>query len=331
MCGASMVTRTHLLASARQEVEALCQSLHDNTTLLELRAGGRQIDAAAAAAFARLLAANGTMRLLCVGGTELGDEGAAALAEGLAKNRALRELDLAGPRGIGHDGAVALAQAIHAQSHPLTATNGMSGAAEDKCWLSNGAKDGRAGLRVLDLSQNAIGSDGICSLARVASSLERLTLSTCGADSLAAAALGRAASCKASRLRDLDLSGNPLGAGGASALAAGLTSGGHAVLETLNLADTGLTDEGAVVMLAAAAKLPSLRRLDLSRCGLTGYPMAHKDGGECLNSLTSLLLSGNELSSNGIAAVMGTCTNLTSADLSGELHAQRSACKPQPL
>ena len=322
-----MLARVHILASASQEVEALCHSLHDNTSLLELRAGGRQLDAAAAAAFARLLAANATLRLLCIGGTGFGDDGAAALAEGLARNMGLRELDLAGPRGIGCDGAAALAKAIYAQPHGLTAPSGVDGYEEDKRTPPEyGAADGTGGLRVLDLSQNAIGSDGVRALATVASSLERLALSSCLVNSDAAEALGRAASCKGSRLRDLDLSGNPLGPAGSSALATGLTTGGHAVLQTLNLADTGLTDDGATSVLIAAALLPSLRLLDLGRCALTGDTMARPGKAKDLNSLTSLLLSGNDLSSNGIAAIVGTCTSPLVVDLSGELHARHNRC-----
>ena len=314
-----------MLAYVHQEVEALCQSLRNNTTLLELRAGGRQLDAAGAAAFACMLTANCTLRLLCIGSTDFGNDAAAKLAEGLARNTALRELDLGGPRGITGHGAAALAQAIHVQSQSLV-VSGTDDAAEDDSRPTSSAANDMGGLRVLDLSRNAIGDTGVCSLANVASSLMSLTLSACGADSLAAAALGRAASCKASRLLHLDLSLNKLGPGGASALATGLTSGGHAVLETLNLADTDVVDEGAVEVLAAAAQLPSLRRLDLSRCGLNGDGLAHLDGADVLNALTTLVLADNDLNSNGIAALMGCCPEIKSAILSGELILQHSGC-----
>ncbi len=303
-------------------MEALCHALQHNTALLELRAGGRPLDAAGAAAVSRLLAANRTLRLLCVGGADFGSEGAAALAKGLAHNQGLRELDLAGPRSIGQEGAEALAEAIANQQSSLQPA--MQPADDhSRSEPSPCPEPSDCGLRALDLSGNPIGDAGACALAAHASTLERLSLSACGLGCEAAAMLGEAASRSGSRLRQLDLSGNQLGPEGPDMLARSLTAhlaaGGSAVLEDLNLADTGLADAGAAAVLAAAAALPMLRRLDMSSCGLTGdtveQALVQRPHS---NSLTSLVLSDNALSSAGISAFVGSCRNLVSLDLAGE-------------
>ena len=301
----------------RQEVEALCNALRRNTTLLELRAGGRRLDVAGAAAFSRLLAANHTLRLLCIGGADFGDEAAVVLAEGLAQNIDLQELDLAGPRGIGPRGAEALAEALLQQQHrrqPTAQRSHVGGQSK----RSQGAEADSSGLRVLDLSQNPIGDGGGAALAVCASGLEHLTLTACGLGCEAAAALGRAASCDGSSLCEVDLSLNPLGPAGGEKLAAGLTANGHAVLASLALADTQLNDAGAAAVLAASAALPSLRHLDLSRCGLQGDAELQSLARLPINSLTSLVLSGNDLSSASISAFMDIGMNLLILDLSGE-------------
>ncbi len=308
--------------AVRQEVEALCHALQHNTTLHELRAGGRPLDAAGAAAFSRLLAANRTLRMLCVGGADFGSKGAAALAEGLAQNQGLRELDLAGPRSIGPEGAKALAEAIAHQQSSLQQTTQPAGG-HNQTESSPCPETRDLGLRAFDLSGNPIGDAGACALAAHVSTLERLTLSACGLGCEAAAMLGEAVSRRGSRLRQLDLSGNQLGPEGADMLARSLTkhlaAGASAVIEDLNLADTGLADAGAAAVLTAAAALPTLRQLNISKCGLTGdtveqafrqRPHSH--------SLTSLLLSDNVLTSAGISAFVGSCRNLVSLDLSGE-------------
>ena len=303
-------------------MEALCHALRHNTVLQELRAGGRPIDAAGAAAVSRLLAANRTLRLLCIGGAGFGSEGAAAVAEGLAQNQGLRELDLAGPRGIGRKGAEALAEAIaHQLSSLQPATQLADGGGQIK--PSPCAEPTELGLRVLDLSGNPISDAGACALAAHGGALERLSLSACGLGSDAAVKLGQAASRKGSRLRELNLSGNQLGPDGADTLVKGLTkdltAGVSAALEALNLADTGLGDAGAAAVLAAAAALPALRHLNLSRCGVTGDAVeqaaVQRPRG---NSLTLLVLSDNALSSASIPALVGSCRNLVSLDLSGE-------------
>ena len=303
-------------------MEALCHALQHNTTLLELRAGGRRLDGAGTAAFSRLLAANRTLRLLCIGGADFGNEGAAALATGLAQNQSLRELDLAGPRGIGPEGAEALAQALGSQQtslHPATQRADIG--SHMQCLEC--AEPESTGLQALDLSGNPIGDAGACALAEHASVLERLSLSTCGLACGAAERLGEAATSTGSRLRELDLSGNQLGPEGADMLAKSLTTNlaacGSAALQILNLADTGIADAGAAAMLAVAAALPTLRHLDMSKCGLTGDTLEQAFAQRPRsNSLTSLVLAGNALSSASISAVVGSCRHLVSLDLSGE-------------
>lgn len=291
----------------RQEVEALCQALTQNTTLLELRAGGRPLSADGVAAFSRLLAVNRTLRVLCIGGADFGDEGAAVLAEGLAQNEGLHELDLAGPRGIGFGGAEALSEAIDQQEYRLQ----RAGA-------------GVPGLRALDLSRNPIGDAGAGELAAHAFLLQRLALSACELGWQAAMMLGHDATCKGSRLRELDLSGNPLGPSGGDMLAMGMSTGGGLIagepvhLAVLNLADSGIADAGAAAVLCAAAAVTSLRQLDMSRCGLKGDAVPQSVARPRCNSLTELALSGNDLSTVTISVFVRCCTNLVSLDLSGE-------------
>ena len=117
-----------------------------------------------------------------------------------------------------------------------------------------------ASLVELDLSRNALKNDGVRALVNEPrlTELHRLVLDTCELESLALSAI--IAAPMWNTLRVLDLSRNPLGAGGARTLA---DAPAPEQLHTLAIADTDLDDKGH----AAIAKVPwlgQLLALDLS-------------------------------------------------------------------
>jgi hypothetical protein len=118
-------------------------------------------------------------------------------------------------------------------------------------------------LEALDLSDNPIGDAGLSLLAASAwiKRVRSLDVSRCqlGATSITALVAADAP------LGSLNLSGNPVADGAAQLLGSAATTS----LETLNLADTGLTDAG-LLALAAAPSIGALRSLDVSRNAVTG-------------------------------------------------------------
>lgn len=262
-----------------QEVVALCAALTGNSTLEDLQASGRALEAPALRALAAMLAGNRMLRFLCVGDAFFGDYSAVLLSEGLRGNHTLQLLDLSS-RGIGPVGAAALSQALCGQQGgeataagaaavSTTADHGPGEGAPVAATGStdsgaNGAGGPPAGLQTLDLSLNPLGCDGAAALAPCIAGLRYVNLSGCDISTEGSYALGAAAGFSPAgvrRLSTLDLSGNPLGCAGGQALADGfaaaraLSSAQNPAqspsLEELKLAGTAVGD-AAVEALARA-------------------------------------------------------------------------------
>uniref|UniRef100_A0A8C1SXY7 Uncharacterized protein n=1 Tax=Cyprinus carpio TaxID=7962 RepID=A0A8C1SXY7_CYPCA len=100
-------------------------------------------------------------------------------------------------------------------------------------------------------------------------------LSSCGVTDEGCAALASALRSNPSHLRQLNLSGNKLGASGVKLLSDGLKDP-HCKLEKLWLSDCGVTDEGCAALASALKSNPShLRELDLSgnKLGVSGVKL----------------------------------------------------------
>lgn len=170
-----------------------------------------------------MLAANRTLRSLCVGDASFGDSGAVLLSEGLRDNRSLQLLDLSS-RGIGPSGAVALAHALCGQQGPAApSASSAAGAATGEGGSGDGAPVDATG------SREAAGG----------------------------------ARSPPTGLQTLDLSLNPLGCGGAAALAPSIGGLCH-----VNFSGCDISAEGCHALGAAAGSSPAgggrLRTLDLS-------------------------------------------------------------------
>ncbi len=146
------------------------------------------------------------------------------------------------------------------------------------------------GLRELHLSGNPLGDGGLAELAAGLPDLRILHLAEAQVGPTGAAALAHAAFTPA--LVELDLGDNPLGERGGAALPAlpGLCA--------LTLAGTQIAD--AFVTLVAE-RVPALRALDVSRCGLDAPALAALRG----RNLLELRLGHNELGDDAVEAVAG--------------------------
>jgi uncharacterized protein (TIGR02996 family) len=147
------------------------------------------------------------------------------------------------------------------------------------------------GLRRLDLRQNPIGPAGAAALAepdRLAG-LERLGLAGCGVGGPRLHALPRAAGLL--RVPVLDLSGNALGAAALKALLAPPPDV-PVRLRELDLSRNDL-GEGGARALAESPGLAGLRSLKLSGCGLTDAALRALAASPHLAGLTALDLTSN--------------------------------------
>lgn len=160
-------------------------------------------------------------------------------------------------------------------------------------------------LGTLNLSQNALGDSGCVRLTRALRalpSLRRLVLQAAAIGPRGGEALGALLAEPATALVELDLLGNLLGCGGATALARGL--GRSSTLRTLNLRSNRVADAGAVELGGALGRNRSLRTLLLSwnRVGDVGAA-ALAAGLEANTSLRELNLLENYVGDSGACAL----------------------------
>ncbi|XP_048015949.1 NACHT, LRR and PYD domains-containing protein 12-like [Megalobrama amblycephala] len=132
--------------------------------------------------------------------------------------------------------------------------------------LASALRSNPSHLRELSLSENKIGQS-VNLLSEVLQDphckLERLWLSDCGVTDEGCAALASALRSNPSHLRELDLSENKIGQ--SVNLLSAVLQDPHCKLETLELSDCGVTDEGCAALASALRSNPShLRELDLS-------------------------------------------------------------------
>ncbi|XP_061125360.1 NACHT, LRR and PYD domains-containing protein 3-like [Syngnathus typhle] len=121
-------------------------------------------------------------------------------------------------------------------------------------------------LRELDLSENALGDDGLealaAGLAKPQCALQVLKLFNCKLSKKSCEALASVLSSPG-RLRELDLSGNNLGDDGLEALAAGLAKP-ECALQVLELENCRLSKKSCEALASVLSSACSLRDLDLS-------------------------------------------------------------------
>ncbi|XP_048059348.1 LOW QUALITY PROTEIN: NACHT, LRR and PYD domains-containing protein 12-like [Megalobrama amblycephala] len=200
--------------------------------------------------------------------------------------------------------------------------------------LASALRSNPSHLRELDLSSNNLTDQGVnllCDrLKDPDCKIETLWLSYCGVTDEGCAALASALRLNPSHLRELDLSGNKLGASGVNLLSGGLTDP-NCKLEKLCLRYCGVKDEGCAALASVLRSNSShLRNLDLNenklkdsglkllseglkdphckleilmlwRCGVTGEGCPALVSALRSNShLRELDLSGNNLRDSGV-------------------------------
>lgn len=284
---------------------ALSGALAAGRSLLALHLGGNELGPRGAALVAEALRHNRVMRSLNLRLNYLGEAGArAVVALFNAPAGALVEVDLsaaesgamgaggahavaaalraggASPlrrlvmRGnaVGDEGAAALAAALAAPgSCPLEALdlaqNGLTAGSAPALAAVLAAPGAR--LLRLNLCLNRLRSDGVRGLLAGpagAGRLEWLDVSANGAGPPAADALAAALAAPGARLRVLRAGMNPLGAGGAAALAGALKRNGS--LQALSLSSARAGSEGCASLVDALEENAALRRLELAGNGI---------------------------------------------------------------
>uniref|UniRef100_A0A672NLK8 Uncharacterized protein n=1 Tax=Sinocyclocheilus grahami TaxID=75366 RepID=A0A672NLK8_SINGR len=232
------------------------------------------------------------------------DEGCAALTSALRSNPSqLRELDLSMNK-LGASGLNLLSDLLKDPPCKLEILRlSDCGVTDEGCAaLTSALRSNPSQLRELDLSMNKLGASGLNLLSDLLKDppckLEILRLSYCGVTEECCAALASALRSNPSHLKELDLSGNELGASELNLLSAGLKDPlygdlGAGVLSSIGnsfpnniysparlllknksllneivlcrLRDCGVTDEGCAALASALRSNPShLRELDLS-------------------------------------------------------------------
>ncbi|XP_042601952.1 NACHT, LRR and PYD domains-containing protein 12-like [Cyprinus carpio] len=134
--------------------------------------------------------------------------------------------------------------------------------------LASALRSNPSHLRELNLSGNKLEVSGLNLLSDELKDLhcrlEKLKLRDCGVTDEGCAALASGLRSNPSHLRDLNLSGNKLGASGVKLLS-DLLKDPRCKLEKLKLRDCGVTDEGCAALASALRSNPShLRELDLT-------------------------------------------------------------------
>jgi len=253
-----------------------------------------RFDAAGAASLAEFLRTNSALEQLDLNQCGLSDAGVAALAAGLPHTQSLRELRLR--CNLSAAGAPALAAGI-GRCPSLTlmdltdnfelgdagfaslapSLRGLESFDAQDCGLTSASGPTLAALvqlaprlGALVLSFNAIGTAGATAIAAAlqpTSSLRTLRLDACDVDAEGAAALA-AALARGWPATDLSIGRNAqIGDDGARALAAALdqcADRGRSALTGLGLNVCELSIAGALALVRAAVRIPTLRTLSLT-------------------------------------------------------------------
>ncbi|KAL1254973.1 hypothetical protein QQF64_013034, partial [Cirrhinus molitorella] len=197
------------------------------------------------------------------------DEGCVALVSALRSNPShMRYMNLSLNK-LGASGVNLLSEGLkdpHCKLEKLRL--GKCGVTDEGCAaLASALRSNPSHLRELDLSLNKLGDSGLNLLSdgmKDHCRLETLRLSYCGVTDEGCAALASVLRSNPSHLRELDLSGNELGAFELNLLSAGLKDP-LCKLDTLWLSDCGVTNEGCAALASALRSNPShLRKLDLT-------------------------------------------------------------------
>ncbi|KAK9809979.1 hypothetical protein WJX72_002913 [[Myrmecia] bisecta] len=271
-----------------QEQQEICAALQGNTTLTELYCSGHDMSTETAQIFGKMLQSNSSLTSLCVGNASFGDQGVAALIAGLGPQSAIAKLDLEN-KGIGDSG---LMDVCAAASHAPSITH-------------------------LILSRNNITLAGMEGLGRQLTNLSQLDLRDCQVGPQGCAVLADLLAAKSSNLKELWLSGNPLGAEGAAALATGLSCNQR--LQILHMAMTQIGNPGIASLASVLADATGLNHLDVSECGI-GPDGAKALGAELpASKLQTLILAGNALADHGadfLGRALAQCRGLAVLDVS---------------
>ncbi|KAK1803646.1 hypothetical protein P4O66_020753 [Electrophorus voltai] len=201
------------------------------------------------------------------------EEGCAALASALKKNPSshLRELNLSNNKP-GHSGVKKLSDLLKDQRCTLETLQlyNCSITEEGCAALASALKKNPSHLRELNLSYNKPGDSGVKKLSDLLEDphckLEKLELYNCSITEEGCAALASALKKNASsHLRELNLNYNKPGDSGVEKLS-DLLKDPHCKLETLQLFNCSITEEGFAALASALKKNPSshLRELNLS-------------------------------------------------------------------
>ena len=182
------------------------------------------------------------------------------------------------------------------------------------------ADDLRCKIVSLDISGNAIGSDGLSAITTSKSFwfIEHLNISKCVIDADGGIALGEVMSAAAA-LRYLDMSDNDLTWYGAGAFSKGLE--GNSGLEYLNMDNCNIGDAGVTALAAALSLHASLVSLSLgyNKIGAQGTTALCQALMQDTLMIHTLNLAGNNIQKDGayeLSLVLQRTANITSLDLS---------------
>lgn len=236
------------------DTKTLADAIASNTQLEELYLSGHRLGPDGLSAFAACLAANTTLKHVSVGEDSLGDEGVARLCQGISQNpnTALQIWDLE-YKSISVAGANAIGE--------LLATNTK--------------------LQTLNLSRNAIGSEGV---EKIVAGLKKNELSA----------------LQELVMTDAELTGDAL-----KHLAAVVESPSCS-LQVLQLSFNGLGGESGLAFFQSLAKNHSLKKLYLKECALTDAHIAALGQSLATNaSLVEIDLSDNQLTPTACESLAG--------------------------
>lgn len=221
------LVKTDLEPGLADESSWLADALRANTSLL--RANFRLSPLGTGDMASRLgdsLARHPHLRSLNVAGTGLDDCSVAGLLNGLSRNRHLVELDIGFNDFSAGTGCAAVATALSRRTPPLRRLrmrdDGLSPAAGVEALFRSVSRNSR--LRLLDLSSNLLGDDGVRLLADaliVNRTLREISIENCRVGPEGCAAIARALRANCS-LRSLQLSRNAIGDDGFASVADGL-------------------------------------------------------------------------------------------------------------
>ncbi|KAF9952250.1 hypothetical protein BGZ70_000672 [Mortierella alpina] len=288
------------------EVQALSETLRNNSILTTLNLYGNSIGANGAQALSEALKTNSTLTTLDLYGNSIGDDGVRALSEALKTNLTLTTLDLYG-NSIGDDGAQALSEALKTNSTltTLTLTRNTIGASGAQA-LSEALKTNST-LTTLILECNSIGDKGPQALSEALKTNATLTTLNLMGNSIGgngAQALSEALKTN-STLTTLILKKNTIRDNGVQALSGALES--NLTLTTLKLQNNSIGDRGAKALSLALKINSTLTTLDLEE------NFVGENGAQALfealktnSTLTSLGLGGNSIGARTRKALLDT-------------------------